>query len=137
MTPAPGPRHSTALLATVATSGPLLFGYNTGVIAGTLLYICMSPVAGGFGLNEFDEGLVGVTPTPGAALGAVLGGRISDSRGRRPNILLLTEVLTIVTLGCTLPPNIPVLLFFRFILGWAIGGAPATVPIYLSGPAPT
>ena len=136
-TPASGPRRSIALLATVATFGSLLFGYDTGVIAGALPYMYMPPAAGGLRLNEFDEGLVGATLALGAALGAILGGRISDSRGRRFNILLLAGVFTIATLGCTLSPNIPVLLFFRFILGWAVGGASATVPIYLSESAPT
>lgn len=136
-TPASGRTRSIALLAAVATFGSLLFGYDTGVIAGALPYMYMPRAAGGLGLDEFDEGLVGAVLAIGAALGAILGGRLSDSRGRRFNILVLAGVFVVGTLGCTFSPNIPVLLFFRFVLGWAVGGASATVPIYLSESAPT
>lgn len=136
-TPASGPRRSIVFLATVATFGSLLFGYDTGVIAGALPYMYMPTAAGGLGLNEFDEGLVGATLAIGAAFGAIIGGRLSDRYGRRHNILLLALIFIVGTLGCTFSPNIPVLLLFRFILGWAVGGASATVPIYLSESAPT
>lgn len=136
-TPASGPRRSIVFLATVATFGSLLFGYDTGVIAGALPYMYMPTAAGGLGLNEFDEGLVGATLAIGAAFGAIIGGRLSDRYGRRHNILLLALVFIVGTLGCTFSPNIPILLLFRFILGWAVGGASATVPIYLSESAPT
>lgn len=97
----------------------------------------MPQAAGGLGLDEFDEGLVGAALALGAAFGAILGGRLSDRYGRRHNILLLALVFLIGTLGCTFSPSIPILLVFRFVLGWAVGGASATVPIYLSESAPT
>ncbi|WP_115728152.1 sugar porter family MFS transporter [Actinomyces culturomici] len=136
-TPAAGKKRSIALLAAVATFGSLLFGYDTGVIAGALPYMYMPGTAGGLGLNEFDEGLVGAFLAVGAAFGAILGGRLSDRYGRRHNILLLAAIFLVGTIGCTLSPNIPILLVFRFVLGWAVGGASATVPIYLSESAPT
>lgn len=136
-TPASGKKRGIALLAAVATFGSLLFGYDTGVIAGALPYMYMPRAAGGLGLNEFVEGLVGATLAIGAALGAIFGGRLSDRYGRRHNILLLALIFLAGTLGCTFSPNIPALLLFRLILGFAVGGASATVPIYLSESAPT
>ena len=136
-TPASGPRRSIALLATVATFGSLLFGYDTGVIAGALPYMYMPSVAGGLGINEFEEGLVGGVLAIGAAIGAIGAGRLSDRNGRRHNILLLAVVFIVGTIGCTVAPNIWVLYLFRFVLGLAVGGASATVPIYLSESAPT
>ncbi|MEE0238604.1 MAG: MFS transporter, partial [Pauljensenia sp.] len=136
-TPASGPARSVKLLAAIATFGSLLFGYDTGVIAGALPYMYMPSVAGGLGINEFEEGLVGGVLAIGAAIGAIGAGRLSDRNGRRHNILLLAVVFIVGTIGCTVAPNIWVLYLFRFVLGLAVGGASATVPIYLSESAPT
>ena len=108
-TPASGPKRSTAFLAGVATFGSLLFGYDTGVIAGALPYMYMPRIAGGLGINEFQEGLVGACLALGAAIGAIAGGRLSDRYGRRHNILLLAGIFVLGTLGCTFAPNIAVL----------------------------
>ena len=70
-TPASGPKRSIAFLAGVATFGSLLFGYDTGVIAGALPYMYMPRIAGGLGINEFQEGLVGACLALGAAIGAI------------------------------------------------------------------
>ena len=136
-TPASGPKRSVKLLAAIATFGSLLFGYDTGVIAGALPFMYMPRVAGGLGINEVEEGLVGGLLAVGAAIGAITAGRLSDRNGRRHNLLLLALVFVVGTLGCTFAPNIWVLYLFRFILGLAVGGASATVPIYLSESAPT
>lgn len=136
-TPASGKRRHIGFLAAVATFGSLLFGYDTGVIAGALPYLYLPQAAGGLALNEFVEGLVGAFLAIGAAIGAIGGGRLSDRYGRRHNILLLALIFLVGTLGCTFSPNIPTLLLFRLILGFAVGGASATVPIYLSESAPT
>ena len=40
------------------------------------------------------------------------------------------------TIGCVLSPSWPVLALFRFVLGLAVGGASATVPVYLAEMAP-
>ena len=136
-TPASGQARSVKLLAAIATFGSLLFGYDTGVIAGALPYMYMPHTAGGLGINEIEEGLVGGVLAIGAAIGAIAAGRLSDRNGRRHNILLLALVFIVGTLGCTFAPNVWVLYLFRFVLGLAVGGASATVPIYLSESAPT
>ena len=106
-TPASGPKRSIAFLAGVATFGSLLFGYDTGVIAGALPYMYMPRSAGGLAINEFQEGLVGAFLALGAALGAIVGGRLSDRYGRRHNILLLAGIFILGTLGCTFAPIHP------------------------------
>ena len=115
----------------------LVLGYDTGVIAGALPYMYMPRSAGGLAINEFEEGLVGAFLALGAALGAIVGGRLSDRYGRRHNILLLAGIFILGTLGCTFAPNVAILYIFRFILGLAVGGASATVPVYLAESAPT
>lgn len=132
-----GKKRSIALLATVATFGSLLFGYDTGVIAGALPYMDLPFAAGGLALTTVERGAVGAILAIGAAFGAFFGGRLSDKYGRRHNILLLAWVFIIGTLGCTFSINIAMLYISRFILGMAVGGASATVPVFLSENAPT
>lgn len=127
-----GPHSSRlGLVAVVATFGGLLFGYDTGVINGAL-----EPMKADLGLTSFTEGVVVSILIFGAAIGAIVGGKLSDLRGRRNNILLIAIVFMVGTLGCVLSPSWPVLAFFRLVLGLAVGAASATVPVYLSEIAP-
>lgn len=135
-TPASGKPRGILAIAVVATLGSVLFGYDTGVISGALPYMYMPAEAGGMHLNAFEEGLVGAILTVGAAFGALIGGRLSDRYGRRHNLLLLAVLFIIGALGNTFAPNIWIMYPFRFILGWAVGGASATVPVFLAETAP-
>ena len=104
----PGPHSSRlGLIAVIATFGGLLFGYDTGVINGAL-----EPMKEGLGLTPFRIGVVAAILLLGAAVGAAIGGRLSDRWGRRHNILMLAFVFFIGTMGCVLSPNFLVLAFF-------------------------
>ena len=119
------------LVAVVATFGGLLFGYDTGVINGAL-----EPMKDDLGLTSATEGFVVSILIFGAAIGALIGGRLADRYGRRSNILMLACIFAFGTIGCVLSPTWEVLAFFRFILGLAVGGASATVPVYLAEVSP-
>lgn len=119
------------LVAVVATFGGLLFGYDTGVINGAL-----EPMKDDLGLTAATEGFVVSILIFGAAIGALIGGRLADKYGRRSNILMLACIFAFGTIGCVLSPTWEVLAFFRFILGLAVGGASATVPVYLAEVSP-
>ncbi|MEM1505202.1 sugar porter family MFS transporter [Domibacillus sp. 8LH] len=127
-------RNQKSFLTTIiviSTFGGLLFGYDTGVINGALPFMSEA-----LGLNSFTEGLVASSLLFGAALGAVVGGRLSDHNGRRKNILYLAVFFFIGALGCTLAPNVTAMVIFRFLLGLAVGGASVTVPTYLAEISP-
>ncbi|MFD0920612.1 sugar porter family MFS transporter [Saccharopolyspora rosea] len=128
----PGP-HSRRLgvVAFVATFGGLLFGYDTGVINGAV-----DPMKVDLGLSPVTEGFVVSILIFGAAFGAVLGGRLADRYGRRHNLLVLSAVFLVGTIGSAVAPSWQVLALFRFVLGVAVGGASATVPVYLAEVAP-
>lgn len=117
----------------ISTFGGLLFGYDTGVINGALPFMSEQDQ---LNLTPFTEGLVASSLLLGAALGAVFGGRLSDSKGRRKNILYLAVLFFIATLGCTFAPNTTVMIAFRFLLGIAVGGASVTVPTFLAEMSP-
>ncbi|MFH9554174.1 sugar porter family MFS transporter [Streptomyces sp. NPDC017435] len=119
------------VITVIATFGGLLFGYDTGVINGALPYMTDD-----LGLTAVTEGMVTSSLLLGAALGAITGGRLSDARGRRSTILSLAVIFFIGALGCTLAPNVAVMVVARFVLGLAVGGASVTVPVYLAEVSP-
>ncbi|MFJ9538595.1 sugar porter family MFS transporter [Streptomyces sp. NPDC101225] len=127
----PSVRRRLRIITIIATFGGLLFGYDTGVINGALPYMTDD-----LGLTPFTEGLVTSSLLLGAALGSLLGGRLSDARGRRRNILLLAVMFFFGALGCALAPNTELMVLARFVLGLAVGGASVTVPVYLAEISP-
>lgn len=135
-TPMSGKHRSIGWVAAIATLGSFLFGYDTGVISGALPYMHMPEAADGLHLTSWDEGLVGAFLLVGAAFGALIGGRLSDRYGRRHNLLLLALIFTFGAIAVALAPNLPIMLISRFVLGLAVGGASATVPVYLAETAP-
>ncbi|WP_231038660.1 sugar porter family MFS transporter [Pectinatus haikarae] len=120
-------------IAFSATFGAILFGYDTGVINGALPFMS-SPDQ--LNLTPAREGMVASSLLFGAAIGAFFGGRIADAKGRRKMLLILSVIFFLSTIGCALSPSFEVIVFFRFILGLAVGGASVTVPTYLSEMAP-
>ncbi len=124
-------RRYLRLIAILSTFGGLLFGYDTGVVNGALLF--MTP---DLRLTPFTEGLVAASLVLGATFGATLGGRMADRVGRRRSILQLAVVFFFGALACALSPNVHVLLAARFGLGLAVGAASVVVPTYLAEMAP-
>ncbi|RYM04951.1 sugar porter family MFS transporter [Sporolactobacillus sp. THM7-7] len=127
------PKRFLYTITFISTFGGLLFGYDTGVINGALPYMSR---ADQLDLTPLTEGLVTSSLLLGAALGALLCGRLSDHYGRRKTILNLALLFFITTLGCTFAPNVVTMVTSRFLLGLAVGGASVTVPAYLSEISP-
>ena len=112
--------------------GGLLFGYDTGVISGAILFISQE-----LRLTPFLEGLVVASLLLGAAVGAASAGPLSDRLGRRNLVIIAAILFTIGAIGAALSPNVTVLVLFRVVLGLAVGTAALVVPLYLSEIAPT
>jgi MFS family permease len=70
------------LIAGVAALGGLLFGYDTGVISGALLFI-----RDAMSLSATMQGIVVAIVLAGAVIGSAAAGSLSDRFGRRPVIL--------------------------------------------------
>ncbi|WP_338494371.1 sugar porter family MFS transporter [Erwinia aphidicola] len=116
----------------VATMGALAFGYDTGIISGALPYMSAPAAWGGLGLNSFTEGLVASSLVFGAALGSFLSGFFSDKFGRRITLRSLAVLFVAGSLGTALAPSISVMVAMRFLLGIAVGGGSATVPVFIA-----
>jgi SP family galactose:H+ symporter-like MFS transporter len=121
------------VMITAATAGlaGLLFGYDTGVIAGALLQITPD-----FGLGSFASGLVvGAVPI-GAVVGAWIASSNADRFGRRSLILTAGIIFIIGALVSALSPDTVILVVSRVVIGVAIGVASAVAPVYISEVAP-
>jgi|SRR5215210_454316 len=69
------------VVAAVAAMGGLLFGYDTGIISGELLF-----VADDFGLSDTAQQIVVASLLLGAVFGALFGGPLADRIGRPPRL---------------------------------------------------
>ena len=127
-----GSRRFVYVVASVAALGGLLFGYDTGIISGALLFIGKD-----FDLNAFLEGFIVSSLLLGAVVGAGVSGALSDRLGRRTIILVAATIFAIGAIGAGLSPSVWVLIFFRFFLGLGVGSASALVPSYISESSPT
>ncbi len=112
--------------------GGLLFGYDTGVISGAILFMSED-----LGLTSFLEGLVIASLLLGAAVGTGSAGPLSDRLGKRNLIIMAVVVFSVGAIGAALAPSVGVLVLFRVVLGLAVGAAALIVPLYLSEIAPT
>lgn len=120
-------------VAAIATLGGLLFGFDTGVVNGSLPFMAQPDQ---LNLNAFWEGLVTSAVLFGAAVGSFTGGRLSDRYGRRKCIILMASIFFLSRFGCVFAPSAEIMVAFRFILGLAVGGVSVTVPTYLAEMAP-
>ena len=116
----------------VATMGALAFGYDTGIIAGALPFMTLPADQGGLGLNAYTEGLVTASLVLGAALGSLVSGYLSDRFGRRLTLRLLSLLFIVGALGTAVAPSISFMIAARFLLGIAVGGGSATVPVFIA-----
>ncbi len=120
----------------VITLGGLLFGYDTGVINGTQFYFSKY-----FALEGFWKGFVVSSALFGAVLGAVGAGVLSREIGRKSSLIISATLFVISAWGSglpdILPESIPLMVFFRFLGGVAIGIASMNAPMYIAEIAPS
>jgi sugar porter (SP) family MFS transporter len=112
--------------------GGLLFGYDTGVISGAILFITED-----FSLSPFMQGAVVAALLLGAMVGAGAAGPLSDRMGRRQLIMVAAVTFTVGAIAAAAAPGAGALVAARFVLGLAVGSAALVVPLYLSEIAPT
>ena len=88
--------------------GGVLFGYDTGVISGALLFI-----PNDFKLTPFLQGAIVAGLLLGAMIGAAFAGRLSDRLGRRRLIIIAAVVFTGGALLAAFAPTVWVLIAAR------------------------
>ena len=118
-------------IAAIAAIGGLLFGYDTGVISGALLYIKDDLHAG-----DFEQQAIVSVLLLGAIVGAVCSGYLADRISRRWTKVISGTIYVIGALGCAFAVNAEMLIGFRFVLGLSVGTASFVSPLYISEVAP-
>lgn len=111
--------------------GGFLFGYDTGIISGTLLFI-----KDYFQLNNFWQELLVSITILGAWIFSIVAGHFSDFWGRWPVIIISSVIFAFASFLMAFSWNIYALLAGRFIVGASIGLSSMTTPIYIAELAP-
>jgi len=120
------------LVASVAALGGLLFGYDTGVISGAILFI-NKDFALSTKLQEFTISVVLI----GCMGGALVAGWFADRIGRRWTLFVAGIIFIVGAIVSAFTPDEYVLLVGRFIVGIGIGFSSVVAPLYISEVAPS
>ncbi|VDO29205.1 unnamed protein product [Onchocerca flexuosa] len=123
------------LLTLVAAIGGLLFGYDTGIVSGVMLYLPHNKYMNGLS-TVWKEVIISITSGM-AGIAALVAGKSSDKFGRRKVIIAATMFFIIGAIICGAAFGRWTLLIGRIFLGFAIGFASMVVPVYISEAAPT
>jgi sugar porter (SP) family MFS transporter len=119
------------LMAFIAALSGILFGYDTGVMSGAILFIEQE-----FPLSAGMNGIVMGAVLLGALLGAIFSGRLTDMFGRKKLLLVVACIFILGSIMTAIAPSIPYLIAGRIVVGLAIGIASYTAPLYISEISP-
>jgi len=119
------------LIAVIAALCGLLFGYDTGVISGALLFVKRD-----FGLSPWMQSVITTAVLAGATLGAGFSGHLADRFGRRRMVIAVAILFFIGSVLTGLAPGVWWLAASRVLVGLAIGVCSYTAPLYISEIAP-
>ncbi len=119
------------LISCVATIGGFLFGFDSGVINGTVkgLQTAFNSDSAGTGFNVSSMLL-------GCAVGAFTAGRLADKFGRRPLLMTAAVLFIISAWGSGVAGSSFEFVIFRILGGLAVGAASVMAPAYISEIAP-
>jgi sugar porter (SP) family MFS transporter len=115
----------------VAALGGLLFGYDTGVINGSLKFVQLN-----LDLSPAMKGFAASSALLACIFGAAFAGALSDRLGRKKVLILSAALFLISAVGTALPRNLIQFLIFRFIGGLGVGAASMTSPMYIAEISP-
>ncbi len=119
------------LVAAITSIGGLLFGYDTGVISGAILFIRED-----FVLSSIAQEVTVSAVLIGAVIGASISGMLADKYGRKIMIVLASIIFGIGAIFSAFSPNVNTLIASRVVVGIAIGMASFIVPLYIAEVAP-
>ena len=119
------------LIACVATIGGFLFGFDSGVINGTV-----DGLQQAFGSSKAELGFEVASMLLGCAIGAFFAGRLADRWGRR-SVLIISAVLFLLSaIGAGAASSSLMFIIARVLGGFAVGAASVMSPAYIAEVAP-
>lgn len=115
----------------VATLGGLLFGYDTGVINGSIKFVQMK-----YALDPAMKGWAASSALLACMFGAAFAGPVSDRFGRKRLLIVSAVLFLISAIGSAIPRNITEFIIYRFIGGLGVGAASMLSPMYIAEVSP-
>lgn len=119
------------VISMVAALAGILFGYDTAVISGAILFINKN-----FHLSNLQNGIVVSSVLLGAAIGSIMSGRMADRFGRKPLLICVSLIFILSSIWAAFAQGVYTLISARILVGIAIGIASYTAPLYISEIAP-
>ena len=119
------------LPALVAAIGGLLFGFDTAVINGAIVFIKRQ-----FALSDSQTEIAASSLLLGCVIGASLAAFTSDRFGRKKVLLGAAALFTISSIGAALPRDLIQFAVARLLGGVAIGIASTLSPLYIAEISP-
>ena len=111
----------------IAALGGFLFGYDTGVISGALIYI-----APDFDLGNFGQQAVVASLLLGAVVGSLASGKLTDGLGRRRTLLITAAMFAAGAVASAVSPGPAALIASRFAIGLALGASSTAVTVMIT-----
>ncbi|HZT84949.1 MAG TPA: sugar porter family MFS transporter [Gaiellaceae bacterium] len=115
-------------VALIAAIGGFLFGYDTGVIGGALLFMKKDLGLKTSGQQEMTVAILLL----GAVAGAAISGWLADKISRRRTKMISGTVYVIGAFACAFSQSYWQILASRFWLGLAVGTASFVAPMYIA-----
>ncbi|AES63093.1 sugar porter (SP) family MFS transporter [Medicago truncatula] len=122
-------------LTSVASIGGLLFGYDTGVISGALLYIKDDFQAVRY--SHFLQETIVSMAVAGAIVGAAVGGWMNDRYGRKKATIIADVIFILGAIVMAAAPDPYILILGRVLVGLGVGIASVTAPVYIAELSPS
>ena len=116
--------HYYWFIAFIAALAGVLFGYDTGVISGAILFIAHE-----FHLSPQANGFVVSAVLLGAFLGAIFSGRLADHFGRKRLLILDALIFIIGTIITSVALSLGWIIIGRIVVGIAIGVSSYVAPL--------
>jgi sugar porter (SP) family MFS transporter len=126
-----GSARSVYLPALVAAIGGLLFGFDTAVINGAIVFIKQQ-----FSLSDSQTEIAASSLLLGCVVGASIAAFTSDRFGRKRVLLGAASLFTLSSIGAALPRNLMEFSAARLLGGIAIGIASTLSPLYIAEISP-
>jgi sugar porter (SP) family MFS transporter len=119
------------IISTVATIGGFLFGFDSGVINGTVDGLTQA-----FQSESIGQGFNVASMLLGCAVGAFAAGTLADWLGRKGLLIIAAVFFIFSAWGSGIAQSSAEFIFYRIIGGLAVGAASVMAPAYIAEIAP-
>jgi len=115
----------------ISSVGGIIFGYDTGIIGGAILFIGKE-----FHISDFMQGIIVSMSLLGAMIGALVAGPLADKYGRKVNLFISGICFAAGAVVSAYSNSIELLTLARILQGIGVGASSVLVPVYIAELAP-